>query len=641
MAIFSYRMGARISRSAGQSALKAAAYQARERLQDERTGYCYNYQPRERAGIAAASAYIGREAGYNEGRKAALFVGLYAPSGAPDWCRSRENIERFWNAAETVERRQDAQIAERIIIALPHELTLKQNVWLLQDHVKEFTRQGRVVQVAIHAPEHSGPGAEKNVHAHLLVSIRGVDAHGFKASKADARERYLYRRQYVEGLRERWTAATNRHLARRGHAVRIDHRTLKEQGIDRAPTIHLGPGDSRRERHGERSAAGEVNREVAARNAERVGLKADIPAIDRAAAQEAARAPKAERAPIAHTQANPAPGGQERGRAAPSEDSEAKDAEIRKIDAWRAGIEREWAGQVSPVKPIAPDPQREAENAQLEREALLDRRADGKPRSVRETAFELSPDYRHALREIDGQKGEIAAAERRIKGAERSKEVAEYRVAERRQQMPGWRQVLHKKGWVPDRDLGHWERRARAGDHSIERAYTHRTTARDALALWERRAEMAFAAVQPAAERELTQRRERAENARAELGRRGLWINEPEHVCDGQERDDLRAWHGFRLAESRKAVKDAQKAAPKQVRAQAPRPDDSEAWRARVKPAAVQPTRPMKSETEEKEEAAQRYVRGLIERERSRPEYAAEEEQKQAQRQRQGFGQRL
>jgi hypothetical protein len=273
MAIFHYRMGERVSRSAGQSAVRVAAYQARDRFRDERTGYSYNSLPRDRAGIKAASDYIERAGGYDEGRKAALFVGLYAPQGAPDWCRGRENIETFWSRAELAERRQDAQIAERIIIALPHELTLQQNIWLLQDHVKEFTRQGRVVQVAIHAPEHSGPGAERNIHAHLLVSLRGVDEHGFKASKTQEQQlRYLHRREYVTELRQRWADTTNRHLARYGHEARIDHRTLAEQGIDRAPTIHLGPGDSRRERHGERSAAGEVNREIAAHNAERSGV---------------------------------------------------------------------------------------------------------------------------------------------------------------------------------------------------------------------------------------------------------------------------------------------------------------------------------------------------------------------------------
>ena len=152
-------MGDRVRRGAGQSAVRVAAYQARGGYTDERTGYAYNYSRGSRVdkstarSIAAASAYIDRDSGFEEGRMPALFVGLYAPKDAPAWCRGSANIEQFWSRAELAERRQDAQIAERIIIALPHELTLKQNIWLLQDHIKEFTRQSRVVQVAIHAPE--------------------------------------------------------------------------------------------------------------------------------------------------------------------------------------------------------------------------------------------------------------------------------------------------------------------------------------------------------------------------------------------------------------------------------------------------------------------------------------------------------
>ncbi|WP_252966847.1 MobA/MobL family protein, partial [Shigella boydii] len=33
----------------------------------------------------------------------------------------------------------------------------------------------------------------------------------------------------------------NEHLARHGHESRVDHRSLKEQGINRTPEVHLGP----------------------------------------------------------------------------------------------------------------------------------------------------------------------------------------------------------------------------------------------------------------------------------------------------------------------------------------------------------------------------------------------------------------
>jgi hypothetical protein len=45
----------------------------------------------------------------------------------------------------------------------------------------------------------------------------------------------------VAYIRERWEVLANEALARAGHRTRIDHRTLNAQGIDRLPTIHIGP----------------------------------------------------------------------------------------------------------------------------------------------------------------------------------------------------------------------------------------------------------------------------------------------------------------------------------------------------------------------------------------------------------------
>lgn len=277
MALFRYSFGGVVSRGAGKSSLQAAAYVARERYRDERLGETFNYRfgaehspLTETSPITEASDHILRHGRHAElgSRQEVLFSGLYAPAGAPDWCRGAANIETFWNRAEAAERRRDAQLAERIIIALPKELTLEQNIWALQDHVREFTRQGRVVQVAIHSaePEHD----ERNLHAHLLVSSRSLDANGLKATKSDEQQaRYTNRREYVEHMRERWAQVANRHLERHGLEERLDHRSYQRQGLDREPTLHLGPGDAAKERQGIRTPAGDHNREVAERNAQR------------------------------------------------------------------------------------------------------------------------------------------------------------------------------------------------------------------------------------------------------------------------------------------------------------------------------------------------------------------------------------
>jgi hypothetical protein len=274
MALYRYSVGDRVSRGKGQSSLRSAAYLARACYEDQRTGWVHDFT--QKSPIMEASDHIVRAGRHAElaSRQEVLFSGLYAPANAPDWCVGAANIERFWNAAEAAERRSDAQIAERIIIVLPHELTLEQAVWALQDHVREFTRQGRVVQVAIHSPE---PGHDsRNLHAHLLVSLRGVDENGLKPTKAvEQQQRFINRSAYVEHLRENWAHVVNRHLARHGHEARLDHRSYRRQGLDLEPTLHMGPGDAARERRGERTAVGDHNRGVAERNAERLALRQD------------------------------------------------------------------------------------------------------------------------------------------------------------------------------------------------------------------------------------------------------------------------------------------------------------------------------------------------------------------------------
>src|SRR6516225_2306293 len=152
MALFGYSMGERVSRGRGQSAVRTAAYLARDCYEDQRTGWVHDFRKSQIMEAADHIARAGRHAELGS-RQEVLFLGLYAPEGAPDWCRGAENIERFWNAAEAAEKHGRAQVAERVIIALPHEFTLEHARWALQDHIREFTRQGRVVQLAIHSPQ--------------------------------------------------------------------------------------------------------------------------------------------------------------------------------------------------------------------------------------------------------------------------------------------------------------------------------------------------------------------------------------------------------------------------------------------------------------------------------------------------------
>ena len=108
-------------------------------------------------------------------------------------------------------------------------------------------------------------------HAHILTSTRKLGRDGFGA-KADPELSDTKRKSLgldngaseVGKVRERWEIAANRHLEQASQSQRIDRRSLEAQGIDREPTVHLGPVATDLERRGIRSDLGEINRRIEA-----------------------------------------------------------------------------------------------------------------------------------------------------------------------------------------------------------------------------------------------------------------------------------------------------------------------------------------------------------------------------------------
>nr|MDQ2734060.1 MobA/MobL family protein [Pseudomonadota bacterium] len=117
-------------------------------------------------------------------------------------------------------------------------------------------------------------GTEKGwqgYHAHVLASTRKFGREGFGA-KAEIELSDTKRKSLglsdgateIERIREMWEVAANRHLEQANKAQRIDRRSLKDQGIERDPTVHLGPGVTALEREGVSSRLGDINRQVVA-----------------------------------------------------------------------------------------------------------------------------------------------------------------------------------------------------------------------------------------------------------------------------------------------------------------------------------------------------------------------------------------
>ena len=246
-----------ISRGEGRSATASAAYRGAERIADERTGLVHDYT--RKGGVA--------------------YTAILALEGTPDWVVNREKL---WNAAEAAERRKDARVAREIEVALPMELSGKQREDLVKQFAGELVKEhGLVADIAIHKPGRSGD--ERNHHAHILLTTRKITPTGLTdktvLEMSDKKLRDLglpTAKERMEGLRERWAELANKALSRAGHHARVDHRSLEAQGIERLPTLHLGPNVIQMERRGLSTDRGDAGRKVAEQSEEVRGISAKI-----------------------------------------------------------------------------------------------------------------------------------------------------------------------------------------------------------------------------------------------------------------------------------------------------------------------------------------------------------------------------
>lgn len=212
-----------ISRNAGRSATAAAAYRAGCEIVDGREGVVHDYT--RKRGVESADIVL--------------------PDGAPAWATDRSAL---WNAAETAERRKDACVAREFEVALPSELSPSERRRLAMDFAKEMAdREGCAVDVAIHAPHKKGD--DRNHHAHILRTTRKVGPTGL-TDKLDTEKAGRSRSEDLAAARARWAELVNERLKENGIDASVDHRSLKDQGIDREPTSHLGPAVSAMERRG-------------------------------------------------------------------------------------------------------------------------------------------------------------------------------------------------------------------------------------------------------------------------------------------------------------------------------------------------------------------------------------------------------
>ena len=168
----------------------------------------------------------------------------------PGWVEEPRDL---WAAADRHERANGRLFVE-ICFALPREFREEERIEALRAHAAEVAGAEQLPYTwALHAGL-DAEGHDHNPHGHLMVCERGHDGHDrtaetwFRRYKAQdpaaggaRKTTALQPRQWVGGIRE-WSAGyQNARLAEGGHAARVDHRSLIEQGVvDRHAQIHLG-----------------------------------------------------------------------------------------------------------------------------------------------------------------------------------------------------------------------------------------------------------------------------------------------------------------------------------------------------------------------------------------------------------------
>jgi len=126
--------------------------------------------------------------------------------------------------------RKNARVIDKLIVALPIELSHEANLQLLSEFCERMT-EGRA---SWYAAVHDGPDDADNPHAHIIFRDRDPDT--------GQRVMMTTEKGSTERFRQGWEQEVNIALERAGLDVRVDRRSLEEQGIDREAQLHVGAG---------------------------------------------------------------------------------------------------------------------------------------------------------------------------------------------------------------------------------------------------------------------------------------------------------------------------------------------------------------------------------------------------------------
>lgn len=224
-AIFNARVSV-FQRSAGRSAVAAAAYRSASKLTDERISQVFDYR-----------------------KKTAEESFILAPEGAPEWVHDRQEL---WNRVEAAEKRKDAVVAREVLITIPRDIAEEDRRAFAEAAVAPYVAAGAVCDIAYHRPK--AADADEQPHIHVMLTTRCLDASqetGFAKTRNAVLSAMFEsggrhggeRGDALKAERERIAGVMNRFLEAAGSSRRADHRSNAARGLhDREPEPTMGEG---------------------------------------------------------------------------------------------------------------------------------------------------------------------------------------------------------------------------------------------------------------------------------------------------------------------------------------------------------------------------------------------------------------
>ena len=134
---------------------------------------------------------------------------------------------RTWLDAQEAADRKNARVIDKVMLALPCELTAEQQSALVRSFAESVT-EGRAPWLAAIHQDHP-----ENPHAHLVIRDKDLET--------GKRVVGLSEKGSTDRLREAWERHANLALEIAGRDERIDRRSLAAQGVDREAQVHVGP----------------------------------------------------------------------------------------------------------------------------------------------------------------------------------------------------------------------------------------------------------------------------------------------------------------------------------------------------------------------------------------------------------------